>query len=838
MHLGIDLGTSNSAVVGHLGSQLRLFKTADGADVLPSAIYIDPKGRQFVGRRAYELAASNPDSVLREFKRLMGTSTPLVLGAGKLFTPEQASAEILRTLLTQVSTEAGEQHIEGTIITIPAAFNQMQTEATIAAADIASISPVGLIHEPIAAAMASMANSSVKTGQFIVYDLGGGTFDVALVQSSSGTVNVVAHEGVNMLGGKDFDQLLIADVVTPWLEANFALPPEYRIDPAFANILKRVRLKVEQAKIELSTQETTSIFLGDDELRMRDLRGKEIFVDVELTRKQLEAAIAPKIERTIELCHKVISDNGFSPRDLDRIVLIGGPSKMPLIRQTVPSALGIPADLATDPMTAVAMGAAIYAESRTWSLGTTQRKPSRNSQTVQGELVVKYDYPTRAAEDNASLRLTTESLNYNGWRARVDGFDGWSSGEISIQPRLKIELPLPKKGDNRFRVILTGPQHQTQTSEILITKTFASSAGVPATLTICVAVEQDIGGSRREVLHPLVKKGTLLPSSGTEPFRAARAMVGGTDDHIDVKVYQAPEDVTDPSLTMLVGSFSIDAKEHLQVGETLRQGQRIDIHWMMDDSGLLTARVEIPDLSLSFDVPTFFSPTAGHKDFSGDDGRDLANGLVADAEKAVDEVGQALGDTAWAEIAKLRKRLDVQKTSISQSSDPDARRQAAEESLSVRQEIARLRGAPANQNLVISRELAKAEELYEEVEGAIEDSAVKDRIRQLSSTARQLLDQNNHQQAESCVNQINGLVWKELLQQPKFLIVQFEVLSEERFAAIDKALHTKLIALGQDTIRKEDWDGLRRVNFALIDNRFAAAPVEPLTSRLAGLVRN
>jgi molecular chaperone DnaK len=519
-------------------------------------------------------------------------------------------------------------------------------------------------------------------------------------------------------------------------------------------------------------------------------------------------------------------------------VLIGGPSKMPLVRQSVPGALGIPADLGTDPMTAVAMGAAIYAESRSWSAGVTQRKTSRASQIIEGDLVVKYDFPARAAENKATLRLTTEAPSHLGWRVRVEGFDGWSSGEVDVLTKTKIELPLGHTGENRFWVVLTGPQHQSQKNEISITRTFASSAGVPATLTICVAVEQDIGGSRREVLHPLVKKGTLLPCSGHEPFRAARSIVGGTEDYIDVKVFQAPDDVTDPSLTMLVGSFRLDANKHLQKGETLRQGQKIEIHWTMDDSGLLDARVEIPDLSISFAMGTFFSPKVGHKDFSGKDGKELADSLVADAGKAVDEVGEALGDTAWAEVSKLRGRLDTQITAMEQSSDPDARRQAAEESLAIRQEVARLRAAPANQNLVISRELAKVEEMYEDVSGVINDAALKDRIRQLSANARRLLDEHDHQQAESCINQIRLLVLGELLRRPEFLAMQFEVLSEERFASIDKTLHDKLVNVGRDTIRTEDWDGLRRVNSALTDNRFATAPVEPLTSRLVGLVRD
>jgi molecular chaperone DnaK len=402
---------------------------------------------------------------------------------------------------------------------------------------------------------------------------------------------------------------------------------------------------------------------------------------------------------------------------------------------------------------------------------------------------------------------------------------------------MRVDLPLAAPGEHRFRIVLTSPGHPAQVTEIAITRTFASSAGVPATLTICVAVEQDVGGSRREVLHPIVRKGTLLPASGQERFRAARSLVGGSDDYIDVKVFQAPDDVADPNLSMLVGSFRLDASKHLQRGETLRQGQAINIDWTMSDNGLLDAKVEIPELSFVFDMGKIFSPKAGHKNFDGQDGAELAEGLLEDARSAVEDVDEVLGETAWADIQKLKHRVETQKAAVSSSADPDVRRQAAEESLFIRQEVARLRSAPQNQNLVISRELARIEELYDAVSDAVADEALTARVHQLSATARQLLDQGEHQQAESCVNQIRALVIGEMMRHPAFLIGHFERLSEERYVAIDKALHDKHVQVGLAAIKAEDWDGLRRVNAGLIDNRFASAPAEPLTTQLVGLVR-
>src|SRR5271166_3459861 len=196
MYLGIDLGTSNSAIVGHDGSRWRLFKTPEGTDVLPSAIMIDRRGNMLIGKRAYEQAAYSPENFAQGFKRLMGTSSRVHFGSSAHdMTPEAASAEILKALLAQARMTAGEFVIQGAVVTVPAAFNQMQSEATMRAAEAVGLDRVALLQEPIAAAMASIANAQNTEGQFLVYDLGGGTFDVAIVQSVARAATVVAHAG-------------------------------------------------------------------------------------------------------------------------------------------------------------------------------------------------------------------------------------------------------------------------------------------------------------------------------------------------------------------------------------------------------------------------------------------------------------------------------------------------------------------------------------------------------------------------------------------------------------------------------------------------------------------
>ena len=394
MYLGIDLGTSNSAIVGSESGELRLFKTIEGTDVLPSAIMIDRRGNMLVGGRAYEQAAYAPDMVGMGFKRLMGTSTALTFGLNvPTMSAEEASAEILKALISQAKLAAGDFKPKGAVITIPAAFNQMQSEATMRAAKLAKLSQVALLQESIAAALSSIAKSKNKNGQFLVYDLGGGTFDVAIVQSNAGNANVVAHDGINMLGGRDFDRNLLNSVVRPWLLSKFDLPNDFQKDPAYQRLLRLAQYQCERSKVSLSTQTVDRIFADENQLGAKDRAGTPIYLDIEITRDALENLVSEEVAQTVKLCRSLLKDTGYKSDDIDRVVLIGGPTRMPIVRKTISAELGIRVDLDTDPMTAVATGAAIYAEDRNWVEAGGGAKRTKGSKKVQGVLMFRMSSP-------------------------------------------------------------------------------------------------------------------------------------------------------------------------------------------------------------------------------------------------------------------------------------------------------------------------------------------------------------------------------------------------------------------------------------------------------------
>lgn len=257
-YVGIDLGTTNSAITSFDGENVRLYKSPEQYDVTPSAIYIAGRaGRlsQYVGSRAYDQAAKSPDNVAILFKRLMGTSSPITIPAvGITMTPEEASAEILSTLVGYLPEDMKRADDVGTVITVPAAFNQMQKDATLEAANLANIGTLALMQEPVAAVM-SVMNEARVDGTFLIYDLGGGTLDIAIAESTAGRVNLLSQGGVAMLGGRDFDRSIYDSITRPWLYENFNLPPNLLADPKYRLLNRMGTWASEKAKIGLSQRD-------------------------------------------------------------------------------------------------------------------------------------------------------------------------------------------------------------------------------------------------------------------------------------------------------------------------------------------------------------------------------------------------------------------------------------------------------------------------------------------------------------------------------------------------------------------------------------------------------
>jgi molecular chaperone DnaK len=841
MDLGIDLGTTNSAVGGYSASGLRAFKTAEGTDVLPSAIYIHRSGRRFYGKKAYDYAIISPENTAQGFKRLMGTSTPFDFAdSGQSLTPEECSAEILRQLLAQAYLESGEQQVTGAIITIPAAFNQMQCEATLRAARTAGLAKVGLLQEPVAAAMAAMMKIEKKSGQFLVYDLGGGTFDLALVQALNGEISILDHEGINMLGGRDFDKAIVNAIVRPWLLENFDLPADLQKNPRYLRVIRIAQLATERAKIDISTKESEFIHAPDDEVRVQDESGADIYLDVELTRRDLEKLVGARIDETVELARKVLKKNGYSHDDIDRVVFIGGPTKMPLIRDRVPRQLGIAGDSSVDPMTAVALGAAIFAESRDWSAAASTRKPSRGSATTSGPLEVTYDYQTRTTGDTAVLRARVKD-GAAGHDLQVDSQDGWTSGRTALADGLEVRLPLRTVGEHRFRVTVFDPQGRpvpSASAQLTIVRTYASARDIPATHDLAVKALKDDLSEENELLI-FLHKGTPLPTERLPlKVRSARSLNHGEPEHIDIELFE-PEisGVRRPEAAYQVGVFRIQGSD-LPPGRGLRKGDEINFHWQMDEGGILTASAELPTLGLHFPEQRFYVPQT-ERTFQGEKGARLAASALEEAEYDLERAEAIVGNGAGSELERLQTRLMRQREELDQAFDADSYRSICEEARRVRNEIAAVLGKDEHRGAALRRELTELKSAFNYRAREIADADQVKRFDELAGHAAQEIvrgrpgfDSARHQLAE-----MRAVMQRVLWSDPAFIADVFNTLAEDSHRVIDPALHERLVGAGRKALLHGDVDGVRDIVFEMIGNRISPPVGGSAAATLATIMR-
>lgn len=819
MYLGIDLGTSNSAIVGNIDGKTRLFKAADGSDVLPSVIYVDRRGHRFVGKNAYDRTITSPKSVASGFKRLMGTKSPVQIN-DETWTPEECSAEILKALVAQAMTEAGGQAVDGVVITIPAAFNQMQSEATLRAAQAAGLDKVSLIQEPVAAAIAAVANSKVKDGVFLVYDLGGGTFDVALVVSTAGSVNVVAHEGINMLGGRDFDRRIFDSIVRPWLQDNFNLPENFQKEVAYRHLTKVAHHAIERAKIQLSASDTASVFASEDDVRMQDADGSEIYLGIDITRGQITSLIQDRVDDTIALCRKVISENGYSAEDIRKVVPIGGPSKMPLIREMLQDELAIEVDQTLDPMTAVATGAAIFAESREWSEAQSSRKQSQGREEVSGDAHIVFDYPTRATASSVRLSVKPDSKDEGRYWIEVTDETGSTSGRTLLDGPLRIPLSLRNDGENRFRIKLSaddGVVIPALSKEIVVTKAVAAASSIPMTYTLAVKTQAGPLGNERNRLVPLIQKGTALPAEGKQTFRAAKALKGGTPDVLHIEFFDMVAGIDDPEKSLHIGDFRLDAEIDLVKGERIARGSELIIHWTMSDNGTLNFAVEISDIARLIDARNFYFVESGHLNFEGEQGSQVATALLAQAEQELNDLMAAIPN-ASEQTNALQNRVESQHTALATSVGADVHRSVSEEARKIRQDVSLLKTNPKNVEHVLTRDLEEAEAAFDELRDDVESSDV-DKYDRLVLSARRSLRERDFEASQVALDEMRSIRFKTLANQPDFLVGLFKQIASEAYLAVDPNLHDELVSAGIERIQSNDVDGLKAVIRQIFDNR-------------------
>lgn len=451
---GIDLGTTNSAICRMEKGEPVVIKTDVLKDTMPSCISVNKKGSIKAGDSAYNTMKQDKRRATKswhkgasntyvEFKRTMATDTQYPCSnLRKSFSSEELSAEVLKALKSFVTDEK----FSSVVITVPAKFTVNQKTATMEAAKMAGFKHCELLQEPIAASMAYGVSSEEKDGLWMVFDFGGGTFDAALLKVEDGIMQVFDTEGDNYLGGKNLDYAIVDNIIIPYLQENYAIDG-YLQDEEKKEVLRdAMKTYAEDAKNQLSFKDHEDIIsnlgdLGEDE------DGEEIELDLTLSQAQVFDVMRPYFQKAVDICKNLIQRNNLNGSQITKLILVGGPTHSPLIRQMLKEQVTPNVDTSIDPMTAVATGAALYASTmdaevsdKEIKVGTVKLDISYESTTVE---MAEY-VPVCLAEGPTLNRVFVEF---------VRGDKAWASGKVEINSKGDVvELNLLEGKANSFNI--------------------------------------------------------------------------------------------------------------------------------------------------------------------------------------------------------------------------------------------------------------------------------------------------------------------------------------------------------------------------------------------------
>jgi molecular chaperone DnaK len=614
--VGIDHGTTNSGIAVMEEDRPRVIKPNGLDDVMPSAVYIDKRGRLLVGDAARKATMTGQDgdgNGYTGYKTHIGQDGRYDFAAArKVMTAPELGAVVIGKLLEAYRDEMHHTP-RACVITVPAKFEQNACDGTRQAARLAGLLYYPLLQEPVAASLAYGFNTRDARAQWMVFDLGGGTFDVSLVLVRDGrmTVPEEGNAGDTQLGGRNFDRELMTYVLGQ-LSRQYRLGGFSEHNPKYRSAWGRLMLAAEEAKIELSRRQETVVEV--DGTLCQDERGSDVKVEVAVTRAQYEKMIAPAVERAVTICQMLLKRNRLAAKQLDRLILVGGPTNTPYLRRVLSERLDIPLDTRIDPMTAVAQGAALHA--------TTVEVPEElrpllvnvppNADAPEVALRVEYGRVSKLPTHWVTGMVEGEAVS-GGLSVEIRRSDGlWSSGTLPIEDGglfsteiLLIDQKRPTLSRFTTTVFDRSGNILTSVAEPEIWFPYPDVTSRQAT-SLRVAVR----GNHADLL---IRQGAELPARGTGQYTSARDVRrGSSEDILRIPVLE--------SVTTLLGTEDDHADCCVHVGTLviagsdermtidLPRGSAIDVTVMTDESREISVLAEVELLDAEFKAT--FKPEA------------------------------------------------------------------------------------------------------------------------------------------------------------------------------------------------------------------------------------
>lgn len=809
INFGIDLGTTNSAIAKFVKGEVTIFPNPQdfGRNTLPSVVAYR-KDKIIVGNKAKEFLEKDPKSVVGVFKRKMGTAESFkIKSINESKTPIELSAQVLKELKTFVNT--GES-LDAVVITIPASFDTIQSNATKEAGFQAGFKQVVLLQEPIAASLAyaNMKKSTeMKNGQWLVYDLGGGTFDVALIRIKDGEMKILDHEGDNFLGGADFDNLIVEKFVIPNICKKYQftnLENEMKSASGRLNAKYYVLLRrSEEAKIMLSSKTSAEIVVDGFE----DENGVDVDIELVITRSEFNELIKNHIDGTVDMIKKIITRNSLQPNDLQFVLMVGGSTYIPFVRNRVEEVLQIKSNCEIDPTTAVAVGAAYYA-------ATKQKELSSLNNIKKNALIsikASYNKASKEKEELFAARVTGD-LNGLSYRIlRQDG--GYDSGLKRLSERINDDLPLVNGSFNFFTLSVYDQQNniiETDLEQIGINSGFAIS-GQPIPEDICLEVD-DYDNPGKTRLKLIFQKNSILPlRSQSISFPLNKGMVkGNVDDFIYINVLEGSH-LSLPEANKGIGFMEIRGN---QIKRDIAKGSDIEIIISISESRDIAISVYLNMADQEFKQT--FNPKERHTPINllKEQVEDLSDKLEFEIQEATEKEDY---ETAGS-LNRLKKEMEVvndETVSLTNDDVTDKRYQLEDKKRRIAQEID-LATKNKRMQQVSDRYYKIKQECFDMLNSIGNDHERKyynDIVSQETAFFATNSPIKIQEKSDEIDSLLSGMRWRS----PEFLSIIFEWCKNNKAKMNDHSQAKLLIDAGNLSIESQNWERVGEINRALLN---------------------